>query len=28
MLGDLNGNGMLDSGDVTILMQMIVGLVT
>jgi len=28
MLGDLNENGMLDSGDVTILMQMIVGLVT
>ena len=28
MLGDLNGNGMLDSGDVTILMQMIVGLMT
>ena len=28
MLGDLNGNGMLDSGDVTILMRMIVGLVT
>ena len=27
MLGDLNGNGMLDSGDVTILMRMIAGLV-
>lgn len=28
MLGDFNDNGMLDSGDVTILMQKIVGLVT
>lgn len=28
MLGDLNENGMLDSGDVTMLMQMIVGIVT
>jgi hypothetical protein len=28
MLGDLNGNGELDSGDVTLLMQKIVGLVT
>ena len=28
MLGDLNGNGILDSGDVTILMQIIVGIVT
>lgn len=28
MLGDLNENGMLDSGDVTILMQIIVGIVT
>jgi len=27
MLGDFNDNGMLDSGDVTILMRMIVGLV-
>jgi hypothetical protein len=28
MLGDFNNNGMLDSGDVTILMRKIVGLVT
>jgi hypothetical protein len=28
MLGDFNDNGILDSGDVTILMRMIVGLVT
>jgi len=28
MLGDLNGNGMLDSGDVTILMRKIAGLIT
>ena len=28
MLGDLNGNGMLDSGDVTLLMRMIAGLIT
>ncbi|MCX9083995.1 MAG: hypothetical protein OIN87_04250 [Candidatus Methanoperedens sp.] len=28
MLGDLNGNGILDSGDVTILMQKIVGMMT
>ena len=28
MLGDLNENGILDSGDVTILMQIIVGIVT
>jgi hypothetical protein len=28
MLGDLNGNGILDSGDVTILMQKIVGMIT
>lgn len=28
MLGDMNGNGILDSGDVTILMQKIVGMMT
>ena len=28
MLGDLNGNGMLDSGDVTLLMRTIAGLIT
>ncbi|MCX9083993.1 MAG: hypothetical protein OIN87_04240 [Candidatus Methanoperedens sp.] len=28
MLGDLNGNGILDSGDVTILMQKVVGMIT
>ena len=28
MLGDLNGNGMLDSGDVTLLMRKIAGLIT
>lgn len=28
MLGDLNGNGILDSGDVTLLMQWIVGMIT
>ena len=28
LLGDFNDNGMLDSGDVTILMRMIVGLIT
>ena len=28
LFGDFNNNGILDSGDVTILMQMIVGLVT